>query len=169
MGSRSRRRAREAGGTETAPRPPRKSAVERDAEIRAGLVPLAPGERPRALVVATVIALLIAVANLGFLAAGWDVRGEDPSPAGVVVFSGLLVVAAVFMWRKAYWAVLGFQCLLALTFIVASLSLLVASNVRAAVLCLVIIAGAGALFWSLVRALARIQMPERPSRVSRHG
>jgi hypothetical protein len=98
-----------------------------------------------------------------------EVRGEDPKPVGVIAFSGLMLVAAVFMLRRSYWAVLGFQALLALTCIVAFLSLMVASNLYAAVLCVAILGGAGTLFWFLVRAMARIQMPERPDKVTRHG
>jgi hypothetical protein len=131
--------------------------------------PLAPGETPGAIKVAAAVAALIAAANLAFLAGGLDVRGEEPKPAGVIGFSVLMLVAALFMLRGSYWAVLGFQALLALTIIVAGLSLLVASNLYAAVLCLAILAGAGTLFWFLVRAMARIQMPQRPDKVTRHG
>jgi hypothetical protein len=65
------------------------------------------------------------------------------------------------MWRRAYWAVLGFQALLALSVITASLALLVASNVEAVVRSVVIIGAAGTLFWFLIRAMARLQMPTR--------
>ena len=140
-----------------------------DELARAELEPLAPGETPTAVKVAAAIAALIAFANLGFLAAGVEVRGEEPKPAGVVAFSLLMLVAAVFMLKRSYWAVLGFQALLALTCIVAGLSLLVASNLYGAVLSVGILLGAGTLFWFLVRAMARIQMPQRPDKVTRHG
>jgi hypothetical protein len=39
--------------------------------------------------------------------------------------------------------------------------LLIASNVLAAVVCVVTIVLAGTLFWYMVKAMARIQMPER--------
>jgi hypothetical protein len=58
-----------------------------------------------------------------------------------------------------YWAVLGFQALLALAILAAALSLMVASNVLAAVVCLAILLPAGWLFFKMVKALARIQMP----------
>lgn len=138
-------------------------------EVQATLQPLKPGEVPGAIKVAAAVAALIALANLAFLAGGLEVRGEEPTPAGVIGFSALMLVAAVFMLRLSYWAVLGFQALLALTVITAGLSLLVASNLYAAVLCVVIIGAAGTLFWFLVRAMARIQMPERPGKVTRHG
>jgi hypothetical protein len=138
-------------------------------QVRADLEPLAPGERPKAVTVAAVVSILLALANLVLLVAGFDVRGEDPQVGGVVIFSGLMLVAAYFMLKCRYWAVLGFQALLALSCIVAGLSLLVASNVQGAVLCLAILGGAGTLFWFLVRAMARLQMPERPDKVTRHG
>ena len=110
-----------------------------------------------------------AIGNLVGFAAGLEVRGEDPKPAGVIGFSALMLIAAVFMVRRSYWAVLGFQALLALVCIVAALSLMVASNLYAAALCLGLILGAGTLFWFLIRAMARIQMPERPNSLNRHG
>ena len=68
------------------------------------------------------------------------------------------------MWKARYWAVLGFQALLAITALVGFLSLLVASNVLAVLLSLVVLAGSGVLFYKLIRAMARIQMPERAPR-----
>jgi hypothetical protein len=65
------------------------------------------------------------------------------------------------MWNLRYWAVLGFQALLAVTIIIAALSLAVASNLLAVLLCLVIIVPGSWLFWKLVRVLARLQMPQR--------
>ena len=68
------------------------------------------------------------------------------------------------MWRSRYWAVLGMQTLLALTLIAASLGLVTASSAWGAVLLALIVAAAGTLFWFMVKAMARIQMPERPGR-----
>ena len=70
-------------------------------------------------------------------------------------------MAAVGMWQKRYWAVLGFQALLGLSVVTGSLSLLVASNLEAVVRSVVVIAAAGTLFWFLIRAMARLQMPSR--------
>jgi hypothetical protein len=140
-------------------RPSRSEA--RNAEARAGLEPLAPGERPTALTVAAVVAVLLAVANIMAWAAGAQVDSKTGSGGGVFIFAALMLVAAVGMWQKRYWAVLGFEALLALTVIIAGLSLVVASNLAAAVLCLTIVGLGGWLFWKLVRAMARIQMPSR--------
>jgi len=134
---------------------------ERDAAARAQLQPLAPGERPRAVTVAAVVAAILALANVGFLLAGWEVAGEDPKPAGVLLFAGILLGAAAGMWFVRYWAVLGFQVLLGITVIYAGLSLLFPSNWYAVVLALAVLLSAGTLFWFLIRAMARIQMPKR--------
>jgi hypothetical protein len=135
-------------------------ARAKDAEARASLEPLAPGERPTAVTVGAVVAGLIAVANVVLVAAGTSVAGSR-NVAGGLVFAALMALAAVFMWRGKYWAVLGFQALLGLSVITASLSLLVASNVEAVVRSLIVIAAAGTLFWFLIRAMARLQMPSR--------
>jgi hypothetical protein len=139
-------------------------ARARDEAIRAQLVPLAPGERPRAVVVAAGIAGLLGIANLVLLLAGWEVRGEEPQVTGVLVFSALMLSAAVGMWQLRYWAVLGFQALLGISIAISALSLLVASNLQGAVLSLTVMLAGGTLFWFLVRAMARIQMPERRGR-----
>jgi hypothetical protein len=179
MGSRSRKRRggapREPGaprspGQPGAPAEPRVRGEERNERIRAELEPLGAGERPKAVVVAAAVAVLIGAANLVLLAAGYDVRGsEQPSAAGAIVFAVIMFVAAAAMWQGRYWAVLGFQCLLAIVGVYAGLSLLLANDLRAVVLCLALIAGSGTLFWFLIRAMARIQMPERPGSVRRHG
>jgi hypothetical protein len=136
-------------------------ARERDAIARAQLRPLAPGERPAALVVAAALAAAIGVGNIVLLAAGWDVRGGDPSTPGVLLFAALMLAAAVGMWQRRYWAVLAFEALLGIGVTYAGLSLLVATNVAAIVLCLTIMVGGGLLFWKLVRVMGRIQVAAR--------
>jgi hypothetical protein len=134
----------------------------RDEAARAALVPLAPGERPLAVTLAAILAALLGAANVALLAAGWDVRGDgDQQVTGTLIFAGLLLAAAAGMWRCRYWAVLGFQALLGISIVFAALSLMVASNLTAALLCAGIIAIAGPLFWFLIRAMARIQLPSR--------
>jgi hypothetical protein len=138
-------------------------ARDKDAEARAKLEPLKAGERPGAVIIAAVIAAAIAAANLVLFALGTEVGGEEPSPFGVIAFSVLMLAAAVGMWRARYWAVLGFQALLAVSIMVACLSLATASNWSAVALCVGIILPGGFLFWKLIRAMARLQMPERPT------
>jgi hypothetical protein len=139
-------------------------ARERDAEVRAQLEPLAPGERPTPLVVAVAVAAIIAVANLALLAAGWEVDGQDPSTPGVLLFAALMLAAAVGMWQRRYWAVLGFEALLGIGVTYAGLSLLVATNAAAIVLCVAVMTAGGILFWKLVRVMARIQATARRAR-----
>ena len=135
---------------------------DRDEAARAALKPLAPGERPTAVTVGAVVAAVAALANLVALIAGYD--PDEPRKTVTTVFGLiLLIVVAVGMWRARYWAVLGMQTLLALTIILSSLALLTAVNALAGLLAFALVAGCGTLFWFLVKAMARIQMPRPPS------
>jgi hypothetical protein len=134
---------------------------ERDERIRAELEPLHAGERPAAVTVAAAVAAALGVANVVLYAAGTEVQGKGPNAGGVIAFAAIMFAAAYGMYRARYWAVLGFQALLAVTVVIAALSLLVASNVAAVLLCLAIVGLGGLLFWKLIRAMARIQMPSR--------
>jgi len=146
--------------TETAegPRPPTRSELRNEA-IRSELRPLGAGERPGAVTIAALLAGFLALLNVVLYAAG--VRVEDSTFAGTVGVAAVLLLAAVGMWRVQYWAVLGFEVLLGISCVVASLSLLVASSVAGAVRAGLVVAICGTLFWKLIRAMARIQMPER--------
>jgi hypothetical protein len=137
-----------------------RSRAKSDA-VRAGLQPLQPGERPRAVTVAAAIALLIATANLILFYSGWEPRGQEPSTSGTWVFVGVMVTAAIGMWRRKYWAVLGFEMLLGVALVGTAVALLRASNFAAVALCFGIFAVCGPLFWFLIRAMARLQMPTR--------
>jgi hypothetical protein len=128
---------------------------------RAELRALAPGERPAALVVAVALATALGVANVALYAAGVEVRGKAPNAGGAFGFAAIMLIAAWGMWHLRYWAVLGFQALLAVTVVIAALSLTVASNLTAVALCVAIAGPGGLLFWKLVRVLARLQLPER--------
>jgi hypothetical protein len=133
-------------------------ARERDEAVRASLEPLAPGERPHAVTAAAIFAALVAVANLVAAAL------SDPTASEwrfVAIQCAVLVIAAIGMWRVKYWAVLGFQVLLGITVLLAFLALLRAGNAWALLLVLAVIAVCSAQFWFLIRAMARIQMPQR--------
>ena len=140
----------------------------KDEAARAALKPLAPGERPTAVTVGAIVAALLGLANLIAVVAGWDgAAGEDDRAralAGSILVAGLLFVVAWGMWHARYWAVLGMQTLLALTLIASALGLVTASSAWGALLLVAILAAAGTLFWFMVKAMARIQMPERPTR-----
>ncbi|MFL5820715.1 MAG: hypothetical protein ACJ76S_08545, partial [Solirubrobacteraceae bacterium] len=133
----------------------------RDAQARARLAPLAEGERPVAVTVAAVTAAVLALANLVAYLAGLEVNGQRPALVGMIVYEALLITAAVGMWRVRYWAVLGFEFMLGFLIVFLALFLVQATSLLRAALVLAIGIPAGALFWFLVRAMARIQMPER--------
>ena len=134
---------------------------KRDDEARAALVPLAPGERPLAVTIAVIVAVVLGVANLVALIASYD-PDEGGKTASTVLGTVILAAVAVGMWNVRYWAVLGMQALLAITIVLSCLALLTANNLAAVLLSLALLAGAGTLFWILVKAMARIQMPTRP-------
>jgi hypothetical protein len=135
---------------------------------RAALRPLAPGERPTAVTVGAVTAVMLALGNLIAMIAGWNGLGGDTdegrAAAFTLLWSGILLFVAWGMWRTRYWAVLGMQTLLGITLVLSSLSLISASSVASVAILVAILAAAGALFWFMVKAMARIQMPERPTR-----
>lgn len=165
--SRKRRRAAEASGHPVAPRTrastPRSERTEaRNVEIRSKLEPLAEGERPRAVTIASILAALLALGNLVAYLAGLKIDGERPALTGIVVYEGLLFVAAYGMWRARYWAVLGFQFMLGFLLVFLALFLTRAGSLAAVAVVLAIGIPAGTLFWALIRAMARLQMPERP-------
>jgi hypothetical protein len=146
---------------EDAPALPRGYARARakDDAARAALEPLAPGERPRTITVAAVTAAVVAAGNLlaGLLAADRD-SGDWTT---TLLLSGVFAIAAAGMWRGRYWAALLFEALLGVTLVFAFFGLLLASNLRAVVLSVAVIAGAGILFVGLIRPMARLQMPRR--------
>ncbi|HEU4980164.1 MAG TPA: hypothetical protein VFT14_03035, partial [Solirubrobacterales bacterium] len=61
-----------------------------------------------------------------------------------------------------YWAVLGFQTLLLLMLLASALGLVLVSTVLEALGTTALILGSGVLFYFLIRAMARIQMPRPP-------
>jgi hypothetical protein len=135
---------------------------EKDEAARASLEPLGAGERPTAVTVGAIVALLAALANLiAFLV---NLGGGDSRKlAGTLLPVGLLLLVAWGMWRARYWAVLGMQTLLALTMVGAALAGIQAQNLRAALVVVGVLAVCGPLFWFLIKAMARIQMPAPPS------
>lgn len=145
---------------------PRLRGEARDEQLRAQLVPLAPGERPPVLVLCSVLSAVIAVANVGLWAGGWELRGTEVSAAGAIVPAGLFAFLAVGLWRARLLAVAAMQTLLAITAIFASGALLVASDVRAALLSVAVVIGCGVLFWPLIRINGRIGARDR---LQRHG
>lgn len=143
------------------PEPSPSRSELRDAEARAALAPLGEDEWPRALVAAIALALLLAVVVMVGAASVHELNRHGGSLGGAIFLAGVLVALASGMYRRRYWAVLGFEALLAFQVIVTSLALVVASTVTAAVVCVVSVGLGGWLFWKLVRVMGRIQAGER--------
>lgn len=167
MAGRSRkkgRRARPAPAAQTASN--RSRSAERDAAIRATLTPFAPGERPRVIIVGATLAGLSGLVQLILFLAGVKLHttGLKASAGQTIAFAVLMFLCAGGMLAMRYWAVLGFMALLGILLVFAMGALVRASTVVGAVIALAIAAGAGYLFYKLVRVLSRIQMPKYPGR-----
>jgi hypothetical protein len=161
MSSRARKRARAAAAGEVvAAKAPSRSELK-NAEARAALVPLRAGERPGAVTVAAALAFALVLANLALALGGYKIQGHKSSIPGALVFTVLLLAMAWGLWRARYWAVLGMEALLGITMMLFGLALPFASNVRAVLVSLAVLIPSAVLFWFLIRAMARIQMPER--------
>jgi hypothetical protein len=143
-----------------------KRSEERNAEVRAGLEPLAEGERPGAVTVATAVsAVLASIFTISAVVAAFraiEISGEEPSPAPLAIFAAALWLMTWGLWKARYWAVLGFQMLLVLFMLSSALGLVGVTTILQLVGTLALLLGSGALFYFMIRAMARIQMPERP-------
>jgi hypothetical protein len=181
MGARSRKRGRRAAR----PRPPAPRAPApapepadgeqlrrgyargraRDEAIRAELEPLAAGERPGIVTFAAGVAFVFAVANVLTALTGRDLAGAAGNPVvTTAITTAVLLMAALGMLARQYWAVLGFQTILGLQIVFLSLYLIGVQQWWQAIVCIVAIGLMGTLFWKLVRPMARLQMPDRPAR-----
>lgn len=133
----------------------------RDEAIRAGLVPLAPGERTTSMVVAAVVAVALAIGVVAGALSTDDLRERGGTvPAGLFIAAVLLFVAWG-IWNTRYWAVLAFDAFMWFHVIAASLALVVAETWTAAGLCVAVVALAGTMGWKLIRVMARIQAHDR--------
>lgn len=164
-----RRKRKERGGDgESAPTPRERMergyarAEQRNREAREALDPLAEGQRPTVVTVGAVISALIAVSIVVGYVIGSEVDGEKPPLPQVLAPTLLMGTMAWGMWHARYWAVLGFQMLLVLVLFSAFFGLtLFSASAPQIVATLALLAGAGTLFFFMVKAMARIQMPQR--------
>ena len=76
---------------------------------------------------------------------------------------------AIGMWRARYWAVLGFQTVLLLMMLASAFGLVVVNSVLQAIGTTLLLLGSGTLFYFLIRAMARIQMPSPPATSTPEG
>jgi hypothetical protein len=132
-----------------------------DEQARAALAPLGPNERPAPLLVAVIVCALLAVGVLVGVFTVHDLSRHGGSVPGGIFLAAILALLAQGIYRRRYWAVLGFEAVLAFQLIVTSLALVVASSLLAAGLCVVGIGLGGWLFWKLIRVMGRIQAGER--------
>lgn len=137
-------------------------AEERNQAAREALVPLGEGERPAVVTVGAVLAGLVAISIVAGYLTGVKVDGEKPKLVQVLAPALIMGVMSWGMWKARYWAVLGFQLILVFLIFGAVYGLAVeATTVAQFGGTLALLAVTGALFFFMVKAMARIQMPER--------
>jgi hypothetical protein len=137
-------------------------AEVRNREAREALEPLADGERPPVVTVGAAISAAIAISILIGYLSGVEVEGDKPRLPQVLAPALLMGIMAWGLWRARYWAVLGFQLVLVfLIFAAVSGIAIQASSVGQFAYYLALLAIAGTLFFFMVKAMARIQMPQR--------
>jgi hypothetical protein len=139
---------------------------------RAELEPLEEGERPLVVTIGAIVSAMLAVSTVIGYAAGVEVtkygsdgiqQGEGHAPiVSVIAVVAHMGTMAAGMWRARVWAGLGFQALLVLVLVSASLGLVQATDWIRAIATLMLLAGAGTMFYFMIKAMARIQMPQRP-------
>jgi hypothetical protein len=140
-------------------------AEQRSQEAREALEPLAEGERPTVVTVGAVIAALIVLSVIAGYLAGVKVNGETPKLPQVLAPALIMGMMAWGMWHARYWAVLGFQLLLVFILFSAFFGLIVGATSATQIIgTLALLVGAGVLFYFMVKAMARIQMPTRMPR-----
>lgn len=181
MGSRERKRAdrrkrKERSGDRrvelAAQRETRAARTEaKNQAARAALEPLEPDERPTIVTVAAAISGVLLLGTLITYLAGVEVGTFDqfgtqtgeakPNFIYTAASSVVLGLMTYGLWKARYWAVLGFQTILILVIIVAVLALVQVTEVGRALALFAFLSGASFLFFRMVKAMARIQMPDR--------
>ena len=136
------------------------SSEERNALVRAQIEPLAPGERPPALIVAASVCVLLAAGNLITMAAGVEVSGEQNPVGRSIVLAFALSLLAGGIWSRSAIALLIFEALLIVTILFGFFGILSAANATALIASVAVLALSATLFWKLIRVLARVQAPQ---------
>ena len=136
-------------------------AEAKNRAAREALEPLGEGERPLVVTLGAIVAALISLSVVIAYAAGAEVDGERPNFAQVAAPAVLMGITAWGMWKARYWAVLGFQTVLLFVILWSAISLVGATDPFRAIGNFLLIGLAGTGFWFMVKALARIQMPDR--------
>ena len=140
-------------------------AEQRNQEAREALEPLGDGERPLVVTIGAVVSGLVALSIVAGYLAGVEVNGKVPKVPQVLAPALILCFMSWGMWRARYWAVLGFQLILVFLIFSAVFGLAVqAASVAQFAVTLGLLAVTGTFFFFMVKAMARIQMPERVPR-----
>ena len=173
LGQRSRKRRASAGRARRAGRPRRadgdsmsrgyaRSRARAD-DIRAGLEPLAPGERPLAVTIAAgPRGAARARATSSSTSSGWDVGGSEPTLARrCSLLPSCSASRRSGCGSTATGRCSASRCCSPARSSSPRCSCCVASNWQAVVFCVGVLAVCGPLFWFLIRAMARLQMPSR--------
>jgi hypothetical protein len=150
-----------ADGSSHSPADLARRAEAKDEAAREALEPLREGDRPLVVTLGAGVSALICLSILIAYAAGAEVDGERPNFAQVLAPALLMGVMAWGMWRARYWAVLGFQVVLLFLIIATALGLVRASSAAQVIGNVVVLSLAATFFYFMVKALARIQMPDR--------
>jgi len=114
-----------------------------------------------ALLLGTLITYLAGVEVNTFDEFGTETGEAKPNVLYTVASSLVLGAMAYGLWKARYWAVLGFQTILILVIVVTTLALVQATDALRALALFAVLAGASVLFYRMVKAMARIQMPVR--------
>jgi hypothetical protein len=135
--------------------------------VRESLEPLAPGERPTVVTVGAIFAAVVAAifwtSAAVALFTGAEVNGVQPNIFQLAGTASVMTLMTYGMWKARYWAVLGFQMLLVLFIIAAIAGLVVAGTLLQMFSTLALTIGLSVMFWFMVKAMARIQMPQHPN------
>jgi len=181
MGSRERKRAerrkrKERSGDRRAELQAQREARAAKTEAknqaaRDALVPLGPDERPTIVTVAAVISAALTLATITAYALGVEVGRVDEfgtetgeGKANIIqtaAFTLILGAMSYGLWRARYWAVLGFQTILVLWIVLLTFALIQVTDLVRALVIVALLAGTSVLFYRMVKAMARIQMPDR--------
>jgi hypothetical protein len=134
--------------------------------VRETLEPLEEGERPGAVtaaaIVSAVLALIFTASAIVALFDAYDVYGGDPQPVPLALFAIVLWMMTYGLWKARYWAVLGFMMLLLFQILATGGGLVLVESVPQGLATFVLFAGGCYLFFHMIRAMARIQMPKSP-------
>lgn len=141
-------------------------AEAKNQKVRESLEPLEEGQRPTIVTVGAIFAGIVALifwSSTGAALAGAEVNGSSPNLAQLVLTALVMSIMAIGMWRARYWAVLGFQMLLVLLIIAAIAGLVLAGTLLQLISTTILAVGLSVMFWFMVKAMARIQMPRGPN------